>query len=80
MTPTKIEPQVPPERPYMTNLRTPLPLHRNIVNKNVLLIVLLYCYSSTLPGYAKNLGNTSKSNSWVYRVNSSALISFKILS
>ena len=45
----------------MTNLRTPLPLYRNIVissvstnnNKIVLLIVLLYCYSSTLPGYAE---------------------------
>ncbi len=54
------ESQVPPERPYMINFWTPLPLYRNIVtssvstnnNKNVLLTVLLYCYSSTVPGYA----------------------------
>ncbi len=62
--PLNHEPQVPPKRPYLTNLRTPLPfLYRNIDissvginnNKNVLLIVLLYCYSSTLPGYAHGL-------------------------
>ena len=49
--------QVPPERPYMTNHLTTLPLYRNLVSteistnnkKNVLLIVLLYCYSSTVP-------------------------------
>jgi hypothetical protein len=41
----------------MTNHLTTLPLYRNLVsteissnnNKNVLLIVLLYCYSSTVP-------------------------------
>ena len=49
--------QVPPERPYMTYRLTTLPLYRNLVSteistnnkKNVLLIVLLYCYSSTVP-------------------------------
>ena len=44
----------------MTHIRTHSPLYRNIViyptgknnKKSVLLTVLLYCYSSTLPGYA----------------------------
>jgi hypothetical protein len=47
----------------MTDMITALPLYRNIeffsVCKNnkqiVLLIVLLYCYSSTLPGYAVHI-------------------------
>ncbi len=51
------EPQVPPERLYLTDHWTPSPIYRNLVitrvctnNKiAVLLIVLLYCYSSTLP-------------------------------
>ncbi len=46
----------------MTDFLTPLPLYRNIVitracvnnNKIVLLIVLLYCYSSTAPEYVTN--------------------------
>jgi hypothetical protein len=58
----RIGPQVPPERPYMTNHLTTMPLYRNLVsteistnNKNVLLIVLLYCYSSTVPDGAQYL-------------------------
>ncbi len=58
-------PQVPPERPYMTHIRTHSSLYRNIViyptgknnKKSVLLTVLLYCHSSTLPGYAEVAGH-----------------------
>ena len=54
-------PQVPPERSYMSKHWTHSHLYRNIerievcTNNNftVLLSVLLYCYSRTLPGYAK---------------------------